>query len=323
MRFVIFGAGAIGGAVGARLAEGGFEVALIARGPHLETIRGEGLRFETPTQTTVLDLPAAADPAELGVGAPEDIVLLCTKSQDTAGALAALRRAGAGGVPIVCLQNGVDNERMALRGFESVYGAVVMLPAAHLEPGTVLAYGAKLTGIIDVGRYPDGSDALCGVLAAALEGSRFISHARADIMRFKYAKLILNLGNAVHALCGPGGRSDQLTARARDEGRAALSAAGIEFEAPEVTDLRGRWERLGVTEIGDRPRAGSSSWQSLARGTGAIETDYLNGEIALLGRLHGVSTPVNAALCELAARQAQLGAAPGEMSVDEILAVAA
>jgi 2-dehydropantoate 2-reductase len=51
-------------------------------------------------------------------------------------------------------------------------------------------------------------------------------------MRLKYAKLLLNLGNAVQALCGPGDRSDELTERARDEGRAALSAAGVEYEAP-------------------------------------------------------------------------------------------
>lgn len=323
MRFVIFGAGAIGGAVGARLAEGGFEVALIARGAHLEAIRRDGLIFETPVQRSVLELPAADDPAELEVGAPGDVVLLCTKSQDTAGALAAVRLAGGGRVPIICFQNGVDNERMALRSFESVYGAVVMLPAAHLEPGTVLAYGSLLTGIIDVGRFPDGTDDLCETVTGALEASRFMSHPRADIMRFKYAKLLLNLGNAVSALCGPGERSDQLTERAREEGRAALTAAGIEFDAPEVTDLRGRWERLGVDEIGDRPRSGSSSWQSLARRAGAIETNYLNGEIALLGRLHGVPTPVNAALCELAARHAHRRARPGELSVDEILAVAA
>jgi 2-dehydropantoate 2-reductase len=323
MRFVIFGAGAIGGAVGARLAEGGFDVALIARGPHLEAIRHDGLIFETPKQRTVLRLPACEDPAELGVGADGDVVLLCTKSQDTAAALAALRLAGGGGVPVVCLQNGVDNERQALRSFQSVYGAVVMLPAAHLEPGSVLAYGSQLTGIIDVGRYPDGSDELCDSVTAALSGSHLDSQSRGDIMRFKYAKLIVNLGNAVVALCGTGERSDELMELARDEGRAALTAAGIEFEAAEVTDVRGRWERLGVKEIGDRPRAGSSTWQSLTRGTGTIETDYLNGEVALLGRLHGVPTPVNAALCELAERQAHRGGRPGELSPDEVLAVAA
>jgi 2-dehydropantoate 2-reductase len=323
MRFVIFGAGAIGGSVGSRLAEAGFEVALIARGAHLDAIRRDGLVFETPVRRSVLALPAAEDPAELGVGAPGDVVLLCTKSQDTAGALAALRLAGGDRVPIVCCQNGVDNERMALRSFASVYGAVVMLPAAHLEPGTVLAYGSRLTGVIDVGRYPRGIDELCESVTGALRASRLDSHPRVDIMRLKHAKLLLNLGNAAAALCGPGDGTDRLTERARAEGRAALAAAGIEFEAPEVTDIDERWERLGIEEIGDRPRAGSSSWQSLARGTGAIEMDYLNGEIALLGRLHGVPTPVNAALSELAARHAHRGGRPGELSVDEILAVAA
>jgi 2-dehydropantoate 2-reductase len=57
--------------------------------------------------------------------------------------------------------------------------------------------------------------------------------------------------------------------------------------------------------------------------TSRVETDYLNGEIVLVGRLHGVLTPVNAALCRLAAEQARGGAAPGELSVDDVLAVAA
>jgi 2-dehydropantoate 2-reductase len=323
MRFVIFGAGAIGGVVGARLAESGFDVALIARGAHLEAIRDVGLTLETPVQRSVLALPAAEDPAELSVGAPGDVVLLATKTQDTAAALAGLRRAAADRTPIVCLQNGVENERLALRTMEAVYGGLVMLPAAHLEPGIVQAYGSRLTGIIDVGRYPEGVDDLCDQLASALQASHLIASSRADIMRLKYAKLILNLGNVVAALAGAGERGEQLTERARAEGRAVLTAAGIEFDAPEVSDVSARWERLGVQSIGGRPRAGNSSWQSLARGTGAIETDYLNGEIVLLGRLHGVPTPVNAALCELAARHSRSGGAPGELSLDELLAVAA
>ncbi len=323
MRFVIFGAGAIGGAVGARLAQAGFDVALIARGEHLEAIQRDGLEFQTPVQRSVLALPAAEDPAELGLGDPGDVVLLATKSQDTAGALARLRLAGASHVPVVCLQNGVDNERCALRVMDAVYGAVVMLPAAHLKPGVVLAYGARATGIIDIGRFPHGADDLCDAVTDALTAATFESQPRADVMRLKYAKLMLNLGNAVDALCGPGERSDEVTELARAEGQAALTAAGIEFEAEHVSDLSGRWERIGVQPIGDNPRAGSSTWQSLARGTGAIETDYLNGEIVLLGALHGVPTPVNAALCELAARAAARGARPGELPVDEILAVAA
>jgi 2-dehydropantoate 2-reductase len=323
MRFVIFGAGAIGGVVGARLSEAGFDVALIARGRHLDAIREHGLVLETPVQRTAFNLPAAASPAALGLGAPGDVVLLATKSQDTAGALAALRAADAHHVPVVCVQNAVENERLALRSFARVYGALVMLPAAHLEPGLVESYGSLMTGIVDVGRYPEGSDQLCDEICNALSRSQLFSTPRADVMRFKYAKLLLNLGNAVGALCGRGERSAELTELARAEGRAALTAAGIDYEAGQVDDLRGRWEQLGVREIGGRKRAGSSSWQSLARGTGAIETDYLNGEIVLLGRFHGVPTPVNAALCELAARYASSGQPPGELSVDEVLAVAA
>jgi 2-dehydropantoate 2-reductase len=320
MRFVIFGAGAIGGVVGARLHEAGFEVALIARGAHLEALRRSGLTLETPLGRSVFELPAAEHPAELDLR-PEDVVLLATKGQDTDGALRALRRCWISELPIVCLQNGVNNERAALRVFSRVYAGVVMLPAAHIEPGVVMAYGTRLTGIIDVGVYPDGSDELCEQITAALAASKFASQARTDIMRFKYAKLILNLGNAAAALCGPGDATDELNERVRSEGRTVLEAAGLDFEASEVDDLEGRSEWIGVQPIGDRPRAGSSSWQSLARGTGAIETDYLNGEVVLLGRLHGVPTPLNAALCELADRQAQAGGRPGELSVDDVLAV--
>ncbi len=324
MRFVVYGAGAIGGVVGARLHQSGRDVALIARGAHLRAIRSQGLTLRSPEEHSVLELPAAENPEQLGVGAEEDVILLAVKGQDTPGALAALREAGTPATtPIICLQNGVENERLALRIFASVYGAVIMLPAAHLEPGVVLAYGTKATGIIDLGRYPAGSDDLCEQVAVALRSSQLGSHVWPDVMRLKYAKLVLNLGNAADALCGPGDASDELTEQARAEGRAVLVAAGIDAEDANVDDLEGRWERIGMREIEGSPRAGSSSWQSLARGTGAIETDFLNGEIVLLGRLHGIPTPINTALTELAERHARAGGPPGALTTQDILAVAA
>ena len=63
---------------------------------------------------------------------------------------------------VVCLQNGVENERSALRLFEHVYGAVVMLPAAHLEPGVVQAHGTEATGIDRPRALPGGIDERCG-----------------------------------------------------------------------------------------------------------------------------------------------------------------
>jgi 2-dehydropantoate 2-reductase len=107
------------------------------------------------------------------------------------------------------------------------------------------------------------------------------------------------------------------------EGRTVLEAAGIPHVAEEISDIEGRWRRWGVREIDGHGRAGSSTWQSLARGAPALETDYLNGEIVLLGRLHGVPTPLNERLCALAAAAARDGRAPQSLSADDVLAVRA
>jgi 2-dehydropantoate 2-reductase len=320
VRFVVFGAGAVGGVVGACLHQSGHDVALIARGEHGQAIRERGLTLERPGVAGVtLRVPVASSPAELDFSGDE-VVLLATKSQDTVGALTDLRGAAPASTPVVCVQNAVENERIALRLFPRVYGAVVMAPTAHLEPGIVQAYGTTGVGVIDVGRYPSGLDEVCEQVADALNRSEFSSKARPDIMRFKHAKLLSNLANAVDAICEPGEAASEVIALAKEEGRAALTAAGIEFVAEEVNDVQERWERLDVQPIEGRPRAGSSTRQSLVRGAPTVETDYLNGEIALLGRLHGVPTPVNDALCELSERHVRERRAPGALPAEEVLA---
>jgi 2-dehydropantoate 2-reductase len=174
-------------------------------------------------------------------------------------------------------------------------------------------------GVIDAGRYPSGVDAVCEELTDALNRSGFSSKPRPDIMRFKYAKLLANLGNAVDAICEPGETASEVTRVAQEEGKAALSAAGVEFVAEEVNDVQARWERLELQPIEGRPRAGSSTRQSLVRGAATVETDYLNGEISLLGRLHGVPTPVNDALCELSDRHVRDRRPPGTLPAGEVL----
>ncbi len=321
MRFVVFGAGAIGGVVGACLHQSGHQVALIARGEHGRAIRERGLTLQRPGATVTLEISAVAEPAELDWHGDE-VVLLATKSQDTAGALAALRAAAPITTPLVCVQNGVENERIALRLLPRVYGAVVMTQTAHLEPGIVLAYGSRGVGVIDLGCYPHGVDDVTEAVAGALSRSGFSSKPRPDIMRFKYAKLLANLGNAIDAICPPDEAAEELGAQAQEEGRAVLSAAGIEFLADEVNDVQTRWERLDVQAIAGQPRAGSSTRQSLARGAPTIETDYLNGEISLLGRLQGVATPINDAMCELSARHVREHREPGTLPAEEVLAQA-
>jgi 2-dehydropantoate 2-reductase len=319
MRFIIYGAGGIGGVLGGRLFEAGHAVTLIARGDHFAALRDNGLRIEAPDRTVTLPVPVVDDPRTLAL-TDDDVVILAMKSQDTAAALDQLRAAsGAAGVAVVCAQNGVANERAAVRRFANVYGICVMCPTSHLEPGVVQAHSTPVTGILDIGRYPHGVDAIAETVAAALGASSFVSEARADIMRWKHQKLLMNLANAVEAACGPDARASDIAARARDEGIAAYRAAGIAFASDEE-DRERRGSLLTMHRIDGRKRGGGSSWQSLARGSGSIETDYLNGEIVLLGRLHGVPTPVNELLQRVARELALSGAPPGSLAADDLLA---
>ena len=82
-----------------------------------------------------------------------------------------------------------------------------------------------------------------------------------------------------------------------------------------------RGDRMQPQEIEGRPRTGGSTFQSLARGADSVETDHLNGEVALLGRLHGVPTPVNRALQRLAARAVRDRLAPRSLTVDDVRAL--
>ena len=316
MRYIIYGAGGIGGVVGGRLAQHGHDVELIARGAHAAAIREHGLRVDLPDSSEVFHLPVAETPAEITFTA-DDIVLLAVKSQDTSAALDSLALAAPPDIPVVCLQNGVANERMALRRFANVYAVPVLCPTGHLEPGVVIGYSTPITGIFDIGRFPTGSDDTCATVAAALSSSAMVSVVRDDVMRWKYSKLLNNLGNAIEALCGP--MENSLDAMVRAEGEAVFRAAGIDF-ASQAEDRERRGDLIRIRPVRGKRRGGGSTWQSFTRGIGRIETDYLNGEVVQLGRLHGVPTPVNEALQRIATRLAAFHIAPGGMTEQEILA---
>lgn len=317
MRFVVFGAGAIGGVIGARLQQHGHEVVLITRGSHFMAIKERGLRVESPHETVTLQVPVVDRVNRLTLG-DDDVVLLTMKTQDTADAVGALAAVATARIPVVCAQNGVTNEMLAQRLFARVYGVSVMCPAAHLQPGVVQAYSAPLTGILDIGRWPSGIDDIARAIAAAFWSAGFESVPREDILRRKYGKLLGNLGNAIEAVCGPAARGGPIDELARQEGAACLRAAGIDYL---VDDDPGRPDRIKPRPIGSQRRPGGSSWQSLRRRAGTIETDYLNGEIVLLGRMNGVPTPVNEMLQRLANRMARERRLPGLMPEAEFLAL--
>ena len=313
MRFVIYGAGGVGGVIGARLHLAGFDVVLIARGPHLDAIARDGLRFVSPSIDTRLRIPCAAGPAAARVRA-DDAVILCTKSQHTEAALRDLHAASGGAACVICCQNGVENERLALRRFARVYGMVVWLPAEHLAPGVVVNFAENTAGGLDAGRYPAGVDAFIEEVAAALRKAGFSAAPQPRIMAHKYEKLLANLSNAVNAATG--GRSRPIHAKLREEALACYRAADIHCATAE--EVRAGRAAIRGGAVPGHQRHGGSSLQSVLRGTGDIETDFLNGEIVLLGRLHGVPTPANAAVQALGNRLVREQMTAGAMTVEAV-----
>ncbi len=307
MRWCIVGSGAIGGVLGAKLHQAGEDVTLVARGSHLRAIQQHGLTLIDGAGTHVFDIEADSDPAGLGVRAG-DVVVLAVKSQQTAAALDTLVRSAPADVRIVCAQNGIDNERQALRLFPHVYGVSVTLLASHLEPGVVVAHSAPIVGTLQVGGYPRTvqPDPFLADLAASVEKASFSVAVRADVMPYKHAKLLVNLFTGIEALCGPQARGGRLADLVLAEGERCLRAAGLALPpAQDTVQPGGPGSEVVV------PREGGSAWQSLRRATGSIETDYLNGEVVLLGRLHAIPTPANELVQRAMRDLAERGGQPG------------
>ena len=227
----------------------------------------------------MVSITAVGHPGEVSWGTGR-VVLMAVKSQQMLGALTALAAVAPPETPIVCLQNGIANEPAALRLFSNVQGVSVACPTSHLEPGVVAAWSAPVTGLLDIGRYPTGIDQVSEAVARDLRAATFSSYPVADIRRWKLRKLLTHLGNAIEAVCGADERQGTLGDLLLAEGEAVLSAAGLEA-ATAQEDLARRADLLQLGRIAGRNRPGGSSWQSLQRGTGDIETDYLNGGIVL------------------------------------------
>jgi 2-dehydropantoate 2-reductase len=297
----------------------GFETALVCRGAQLEAVRERGLEILTPGGALRADVPVAGSIQELALGAG-DVIILTMKSQDTQRALHDLEAAGGADLPIVCCQNGVDNERLAARRFERVYAMLVAMGADYLQAGRVTCFGSPAAGVLDCSRYPSGTDELIEQLAADLTAAGMSSRAIPDVMPFKYRKLITNLNNSLSVLTSTP-RTDPayraVSTAMRVEAEECIAAAGIECASYEQYHDE-IWSRYRHVDVPGSTRGGTSTWQSLARGQSSIEVDYLNGEIALLGALHGMPAPYNATVRRLTQQLALNGEPVGHYTGEEL-----
>ncbi len=303
MRVLVIGAGAVGGAIGGLLHASGLPVQLVARGKHGETIRRQGLSVRLPDRDLSLSIPCLTTIDDLSPRSG-DIALLSTKLQDAETALDQLLHIAGPSLPVVCAVNGIDGERWACARFNRVASMLVWIPATYLAPGEVRIYGAPCPAVLDIGLYPAGEarwiDALCGHLRAA----GFDSQAQPDMQPWKRGKWITNLGGAAQALISDDWQA--VARQARSEGCAVLRAAGLTHVSQQA--LQKRTQRVRARAIDGEHRPGGSTWQSRARGV-ALETPWIEGAMARLGRRIGVPTPVLQALTDAARAPRSLHAA--------------
>jgi len=304
----VYGAGAIGSLVGARLHEAGSNVRLIGRQAHVDAIRTNGLLVKGPGESHIVHVPATTT-----LGGAADIILLTVKSQDVQDACLVIAQKNSDAT-VVTMQNGVRSDREAadILGRGRIVGCVLNISATYLEPGVV---EQNTREFFQVGApFPEAAarvDAVVALLSPALR-VEFVP----DIARARWTKLMANLNNAIMAITGwPIGKA------LRHPGLQRLSIATIR-EGVKTAQLcgfgldqsrRARTFRLMSTlpmwlsyRISRKRLAGNfppdstygpSTLQSIQRGSSS-ELDYLNGEIVTLGEQIGRPTPYNTGLLE-------------------------
>lgn len=333
VRYVVFGAGAIGAAIGGLLARAGFRVVCVARPAYAEALRRGILIKMEGGEALVVKADAVSAVADLS---PEegDFVILTTKSQATESAVEELFELYGATLPIVCLQNGVRNEVIAASSFDRVYAGLVFLSAVQLKPSVItLPQG----GIVAIGCYPVGLDDASRDLCADLSRAGLEASASAHVMAMKWGKLVANLNNATTTITGhwlEQAMADlemrKLMLEVREEGLAVLDAAGIAVEPPadEPSPIRIREMTQKLRQPPRHPndpsslplerRTYSSMWQDLHLGRKQNEAEFLNGEIVALGEKLAIPTPYNSTLLQIVNRMFKEGLRPGIYSPREL-----
>jgi 2-dehydropantoate 2-reductase len=310
---------------------------LVARGRHAEVLASAGMTLRTPDGTFCTAVRAASGPSDVQL-TEHDVLVFTTKTQQLDAALQEWVDQpvhGPNGIvgtagdllPAMTALNGVAAEGKALRYFRRVFGVCVWLPAVHLEPGEVIVRSWPVVGQFHIGRWPASvstraDSALLTELAEKWTAAGIVVRLPDDVMPWKYNKLLSNLGNAVGALSAEPSESGRLVDALRREGESVLRRAGIEFVSFQ-TSTAARVDGPKIRPIpGWAAGASNSTWQSLSRNTGNVETDFLNGEIVRIAHRHGIAAPLNAALARAAREAARSGHGPGRYSaaqLDELL----
>jgi 2-dehydropantoate 2-reductase len=290
-RFVVMGAGGVGGYFGARLAAAGSDVTFIARGAHLEAMRKNGLRLDSELGPLHLERVAALESAAAIDGA--DAVLFAVKLHDTENAARMVRDLAAGGAAIFTFQNGVESaERIArIVGPQNVVSGVARIGSHIAAPGVIAQTGRFAS--LEIAE-PDGTQSKrTRAFWAACRAAGIDCQLSADIQRAIWMKfaMLAPLAGMTALTRGPLG-----PIRATPGSRALLEAAVRETIAVGAARTRALGEKdvAEVMALVDSLPAGimASMAHDLLAGK-PIELEGLSGAVVRLGAAHGVAVPTH------------------------------
>ncbi|MFM7345868.1 MAG: ketopantoate reductase family protein [Tagaea sp.] len=188
MRVVFVGAGGVGGYFGGKLAQAGADVALVARGAHLDAIRRQGgLRIESPQGDFLAKVRVSDDASTLG---PADLVGLAIKLWDTEGAIRAVAPLMGPATRIVSFQNGVEAPDMLREAFGAprVLGGTAQIATTISAPGTVKHTGAMAR--LTLGAFGDPADKTVAEFVSLAKKSGVDAVASPDIARTIWEKFV-------------------------------------------------------------------------------------------------------------------------------------
>ncbi len=306
MKICVFGAGAIGGYMGAKLAQAGADVSLVARGPHLAAMRDKGLRLIEEGEERRVDVTATDDPAELG---PQDYVIVTLKAHSVPPVVGKMQPligpqttivSGVNGVPWWYFHElsgpyegtrlaSVDPGNAQWDGFgpDRVLGCVVYPAAEVAEPGLVRHVEGNRFSLGE----PSGEKSERAVrLSQALTEAGLKAPVRPRLRDEIWVKLWGNLSfNPISALTHA-----TLDVLCTDPGTRAV-ARGMMLEAQEIAEKLGVKFPIDVERRIDGGAAVGAHRTSMLQDLEAgrpMEIDALLGSVQELGRVTKTATPV-------------------------------
>jgi len=292
MRIGFAGAGAVGCHYGAKLAQAGFDVLLLARGAHLRALQQHGLQHESAGESMQLNVDATGDAALLG---DCNVVVLSCKMTGLEALLGRMRGCLSPDAMLVSLQNGVQAPDMLAEAFpgHAVVAGTAFIGARMTAPGHVIHSAA---GGVRLGLWREGhGETYFAQWISALDVAGVPVRLDHDPAAMLWRKLLWNCGfNAITAITrryaqeiAANAETLQLVREAMQETVAVANALGVAIDAADID------KHISVTLAMGPVK--TSMWQDIEADR-TSEVDYINGYVAARAKTMGLAAPVNRVL---------------------------